>query len=211
MNVQISALHNRYIALRHGTSEANERGIIVSDPTQGRETCGLTAEGQAQVALAVREAQNRGIIDRQTTIYTSDFKRCRETSAVARAILQCAGVHLTIALRERNFGMWERTSHWHYQHVWDLDAQDPDHENAGVESANTVRQRVLALLADLERLYRQTTILLVSHGDVLQILQTAFCRLPAACHRQFPPLVPAEIRELIPAGRPSGLDHGARG
>ncbi|HEY1351406.1 MAG TPA: histidine phosphatase family protein [Ktedonobacteraceae bacterium] len=200
MTLQISALHNRYIALRHGKSAANERGIIVSDPEEGLETCGLTTQGQTQVTLAVREAQSKGIIDGQTMIYTSDFKRCRETSAIARMILQCPGVHLTTALRERGFGIWERTSHCNYQHVWDLDAQDPDHESAGVESASAVRRRVLALIAELEGLYRQATILLVSHGDVLQILQTAFSELPAACHRQFPPLAPAEMRELIPAG-----------
>ena len=40
-------LRNRYFALRHGSREANARGIIVSDPRTGEEAFDLAAAGRA--------------------------------------------------------------------------------------------------------------------------------------------------------------------
>lgn len=196
MIFNISRLQNRYFVLRHGKSSANEYGIILSNPEEGVTNYGLTEEGKEQVRESVQGAKRKGIIDEKTIIYSSDFKRCRETSKIARDILQCGQIHLTEALRERYFGVWEKTSHSNYQKVWDLDAQNPNHNINNVESANDVLKRVMSLIYDLEEKYQNANILLVSHGDALQILQTAFNNLSPASHRQLPPLVTAEIREL---------------
>ena len=56
--------------------------------------------------------------------------------------------------------------------------------------------RVTAVVADYEKRYSAATILLVSHGDALQILQTAFARRDASSHRQLEHLNTAEIRQL---------------
>lgn len=196
MVFNMSELQNRYFVLRHGKSRANERGIIISDPEEGVENYGLTEEGKEQVRKAVQEAKSEGIIDKHTIIFSSDFKRCRETSEIARDILQCAPIHFTVLLRERYFGIWEKTSLSNYQRVWDLDAQNPDQSINNVESANAVLKRVMLLINDLEKKYQHTNILLVSHGDALQILQTAFNNLSTSHHRQLPLLVTAEIRDL---------------
>mmetsp|Transcript_101209 Transcript_101209/g.326136 ORF Transcript_101209/g.326136 Transcript_101209/m.326136 type:complete len:81 (-) Transcript_101209:64-306(-) len=47
-------------------------------------------------------------------------------------------------------------------------------------------------------------VVLVSHGDALQLLQTAFQGSPAGVHRSLPHLNPAELRELVPT--PAGVD-----
>jgi len=60
--------------------------------------------------------------------------------------------------------------------------------------------RVTAVIADYENQYSAATILLVSHGDALQILQTAFARLDASTHRQLEHLHTAEIRQLLMTG-----------
>ena len=52
------------------------------------------------------------------------------------------------------------------------------------------------LVAELERRYAGRDILLVSHGDTLQILQAGFLRMDPAAHRRLPPLGVAEIRTL---------------
>ena len=57
--------------------------------------------------------------------------------------------------------------------------------------------RVTALVIELERRYAATNLLLVSHGDALQILQTAFARQDAATHRQLKHLHTDEIRCLL--------------
>ena len=53
-----------------------------------------------------------------------------------------------------------------------------------------------ALIVDLERRYSGRDILLVSHGDPLQILQAGFVRIDPSRHRSLPALETAEIRHL---------------
>ena len=78
------------------------------------------------------------------------------------------------------------------------DAGRGDGGNAGrgIEPAASVLDRATALVADLERRYTGRDILLVSHGDTLQILQAGFLRMDPAAHRRLPHLGVAEIRAL---------------
>ena len=63
--------------------------------------------------------------------------------------------------------------------------------------------RTTALIADLEQRYSGRDILLVSHGDTLQILQAGFLRVDPSGHRRLPHLDTAEIRELRLGERPA--------
>ena len=194
--IQPHTIHNHYFLLRHGQSEANILEIIVSNPAEGVANYGLTPTGREQVASSMQVAKVRGLLDSSTVIYSSDFKRCRDSAEIAQAILACSPPHFTPALRERYFGTWDHTYHGNYQKVWSLDEQDPDHKTFGVESTVEVLQRTTALIHELEALYHAASILLISHGDALQILQTAFDRLSPALHRHLPPLATAEIRQI---------------
>jgi probable phosphoglycerate mutase len=80
--------------------------------------------------------------------------------------------------------------------VWDDDINDPHHKNNYVESTSEVLNRTTALIKELEERYSGKKILLVSHGDTLQILKTAFEQISSAHHRSLPHLNVAEIREL---------------
>lgn len=80
--------------------------------------------------------------------------------------------------------------------AWEHDEKNPNHKHQGVESPNRVLKRILALIAQLEKKYRGKKILLVSHGDVLQILHTYASGKPVSHHRLIPHLETAEIREL---------------
>lgn len=194
--MQLNSLQNHYFLLRHGQSEANTLEIILSNPEEGVKAYGLTSAGRAQVASAVQAAKAHGQLDSSTVLYSSDFKRCRDTAEIAQMILDCSPPHFTPALRERSFGTLDHTHHSNYQQVWSLDAQDPAHKTFDVESTVEVLQRTTALIYELEALYHDAHILLISHGDALQILQTAFDHLSPALHRELPPLATAEIRQL---------------
>jgi broad specificity phosphatase PhoE len=100
-------------------------------------------------------------------------------------------------LRERNFGDLELGPDSAYEEVWQRDELDPAGAYRAVESVNHVMTRVTALIADFEQRYAQQSLLLVSHGDALQILQTAFARREASTHRQLIHLQTAEIRQLM--------------
>ena len=113
-----------------------------------------------------------------------------------RAHLDAPEVSLSEALRERFFGDWEGSAADTYARVWAADQTDSDQVGGGVEPVAAVLDRTTALIADLERRYSGRHILLVSHGDPLQILQAGFLRLSPTSHRRLPALRTAEIRPL---------------
>ena len=188
--------------MRHGQSEANVAGIIVSDPQIGCNQFGLTALGQQQV---IKSASNTSKLNQDTLIISSDFLRAKNTAETTQKILNTLQpIQYSIALRERFFGELNGKNDSQYQMVWDIDQQNPDHQKFNVESANQVVSRISALIMQLEQQYFDLhknvgqKILLVAHGDVLQLLQTWFQNVPASQHRSLPHLETAEIRCLNP-------------
>ena len=192
--LEIDHLANRYLAMRHGHSLANAQGIIVSRPENGCSGFGLSELGRGQVKQSLRRESLLGV---ETLIVCSDFKRARESAEIAHALLNCANqVNLEPGLRERHFGELELSADTGYADVWRKDMANPDSCWRGVESVNQVMCRVTAVIRQLESQHTDATLLLVSHGDALQILQTAFARRAASDHRELEHLDTAEIRQL---------------
>jgi len=194
----INELKNDYFALRHGQSQANVAKIVLSDLEDGKkEEYTLTREGEGQVEISIRKAKGEELLGSDTVIYSSPFSRAKKTAEIAREIL---GVQEDIIfddrLRERWFGDWEKTDNTAYEKVWKDDNKNPEHKEKNVESAAEVLKRTTALIKDLEEKYENKNILLVSHGDALQILQTGFLKISPAKHREVPHLNTAEIRKL---------------
>ncbi|HUQ30307.1 MAG TPA: histidine phosphatase family protein [Candidatus Paceibacterota bacterium] len=190
-------LRNRYVVMRHGKSLANEQKIIVSHHAYGVPSYGLIAEGQQQARMSVEKAFKQSVLDSESIIVSSDFSRAKETAEIAAEVL---GTHeqvlITPKLRERFFGAYDGTENTNYEKVWADDRLDAAHTNNGVESVEEVLARAMSLISDIEKEYAGKTILLVSHGDTLQILQTAFEKVHPSTHRTLQHLEPAEIRTL---------------
>ena len=185
-------MKNRYYLMRHGESEANLADLIISSPTTGCASYGLSALGREQ-ARASAAASGLGP---QTRVVCSDFLRTRQTAEVASVILGGAAASLDARLRERFFGQREGLSAANYAATWDLDDGDPSHETGGVESAVVLACRLSTVIADLEAAHKGRDILLVSHGDPLRFLQLHQAGRPLTEHRQVRFFAPAEIREL---------------
>lgn len=186
-------MRNRYYGQRHGESLANAQGIIISLPAAGCAGYGLTDRGREQARACALGCVDLGPA---TIIYSSDFRRARETAEVARAALGAGPVHLTPALRERAFGELEGGPNTAYGPTWARDRQDPDHRDRGVEPARAVQARAWALVQELERTHEGATVLLVAHGDPLQLVATAFQGRDAGEHRDVPHWEPGEVRRL---------------
>ena len=181
--------------MRHGESEANVDKIIVSDPAVGCDNYGLSQMGQQQV----KKSAEGSLLKKETHIFCSDFLRAKETATIVQSIIQSTHViEVTAALRERFFGELNGLPDSHYENVWSQDKKCADHQEYGVESANQVVTRASQLIQELENKYNDENVLLVAHGDVLQLLQTWFQGVPATEHRDLPHLVTAEIRLLNP-------------
>jgi len=100
-------------------------------------------------------------------------------------------------LRERDFGELELGPDSAYAEVWQEDEINANNQLRAVESPNQVMARVSELVSDYESRYSEAAVLLVSHGDALQILQTAFAKQEASKHRRQRHMETAEIRPLL--------------
>ncbi|MEH6550913.1 MAG: histidine phosphatase family protein [Pseudomonadales bacterium] len=186
-------MSNRYFIMRHGQSEANVAGIIISAPDSGVAEYGLSEEGSRQVRLSASLVDG----DVFSRVICSDFKRAQQTAQLVHEILEIVSpLETSSALRERFFGSLEGGSDSRYPDVWRYDVDDERHSNFGVESVGEVVNRTTQLIQLLEQRFNNESILLVSHGDTLQILQTLFEGVSPSSHRSLPPLAVAEIRRL---------------
>jgi len=185
-------LKNTYYLMRHGKSRANEMGIILSNPTDGiLPKWGLTEEGIEQVRLSILNSR----LPENTLIYCSDFSRAWETALIL-AEMKNLKLRKTELLRERYFGSLDKGRDDLYKSVWAGD-NDPDNNENGVESPEEVYKRTSSLILILENKYKDQNIVLVSHGDALQILQTWFQEEPVTDHRKLTHLETAELRPLL--------------
>ncbi|CAG8475150.1 15802_t:CDS:2 [Funneliformis caledonium] len=139
-------------------------------------------------------------------IYSSPFLRTIETANILLTELLNNGrdepyvdvtVHPEVIvhddLRERNFGIFElRSDHESYSKVWAIDESittpsNNEYKEIGVESCEQVRSRMCDVIREIEQhselLKEHLVVVFVSHGDSLQILQTAFENVEANLHR----------------------------
>ncbi|KAL3539142.1 hypothetical protein ACH5RR_002508 [Cinchona calisaya] len=175
-------VRNRYWVLRHGKSIPNANGLIVSSLENGiLDQYKLAPEGVHQARLAAQSFQKvlleNNIPLENVRICYSPFSRTSHTAKVVASVInlpfegpQCKVV---AELRERFFGpSYELASHDKYPEIWALDEKDPFLPPEGGESVADVVSRLTKALISMESEFEGCAVLIVSHGDPLQILQT---------------------------------------
>jgi len=191
---KINSLNNRYFILRHGQSKANIKDIFCGDPEVGKVKYGLTKIGEQQVKDSVNSWLFK---DAETIIYSSPFKRTMETANIAKSICKVTEFHISDKLVERKFSELEGLQTSRYREVWGMDKTNNDNDYLGAETVNQVLDRTTSLIIDLEKTHNNKNILLVGHGDPLQILNHAFHRPKIVDRTSLPSLYNANLRELI--------------
>ncbi len=185
--------------MRHGRSLANEAELIVSSLNQGSEHWGLAEGSQKQISDSVASSG----LPKELTIVSSPFLRARETAQIVSKLLKMSPVRIEEGLRERFFGKWDGVRDDSYREVWVSDERNPDNRNGGVESPSDVLKRVLEVLERIEASDGPDAVLLVSHGDPLNILLAHAAGLGAENHRRIDGMKTAEIRPLCFEGASS--------
>ena len=127
-------------------------------------------------------------------------------SPLSKGLLSKGEIESDQDLRERFFGEFELAtpSDNIYDQVWVQDARNPFHHSFGVESVNEVTERTTGVVRRLENeLAAQQTgssgttwVILVSHGDALQILQAAMKGWSGDRHREIEHLNTANWRHV---------------
>eukprot|EP00532_Pseudo-nitzschia_australis_P008468 CAMPEP_0168167392 /NCGR_PEP_ID=MMETSP0139_2-20121125/2524_1 /TAXON_ID=44445 /ORGANISM="Pseudo-nitzschia australis, Strain 10249 10 AB" /LENGTH=392 /DNA_ID=CAMNT_0008084629 /DNA_START=215 /DNA_END=1393 /DNA_ORIENTATION=- len=154
----------------------------------------------------------------------SHNSQCTESNGSSDAIpLHSDAIVIDTRLRERGFGEWDGGSDVHYHDVWKDDAIDPGHTMRGVESVWSVTNRATIFVLEWDQNlaekadkgqqqavveakrgdaaasnpYDYYWVVCVAHGDVLQILQTAFSAdMDPSQHRLMEHLETATLRPL---------------
>ena len=212
-------LTNHYFLLRHGHSLANLQRLISSEPALAVKEHGLSHKGVQQAAHAADAfaALLAGRPRCRVALFSSDFLRARETAGIVldrlmtEPRLKVLGerVHTNTSLRERSFGDLDGQHDSNYNRVWEADQIDAAHTQYGVESIESVLARGAAAVCDAEaQLSAEEAsadreadaapwhVVLVAHGDVLQILQTWFMGVDPRTHRSLPHLETASFRQV---------------
>lgn len=188
--------------LRHGESTANVEGLIVSMPgPRALSEVGLTERGRHQARAAARRARALGL-GPDALIVSSDFARARETAEEFARALGAAAPRLDQRLRERSFGHHDEGPASAYDGVWAIDRDRGVHDGE-VEQVAAVAQRVLEVLREADAAAGTAPVVLVAHGDVLQIALALGAGRDPHDHREVLPLGNAELRRLGTAREPA--------
>lgn len=155
----------RLCLVRHGETAWNAEGRV-----QGQLDVPLSAVGLAQ-ARAVAAALAGEHFD---AIYASDLTRVRQTAAPAAGRLGLP-VTLDAALRERHYGMFERHTYAEVRERYPTEYarfrdKDLDFDFVSGESLRAFAARALACVAALIERHAGESILVFTHGGVLEMV-----------------------------------------
>ncbi len=171
----------RFCFVRHGETDWN-----VARRIQGQLDIPLNERGRAQARATARGLRRH----RFDAIYSSDLGRALETAGYAAADLGLP-VHHEPALRERHFGLFQRLTYaeakvLHPQLYARHERREPGFVPPdGGESLEQLYRRVADGLRRLARRHPGQTLLLVTHGGVLDMVRRLATGQPLAAPRDF--------------------------
>ncbi|MCV2356807.1 histidine phosphatase family protein [Paucibacter sp. B2R-40] len=159
------------LAIRHGETEWNRVKRI-----QGHTDIALSDLGLAQVRLLGLALQEQSI----DAIYTSDLQRARQTAQAVIELAPHTGLNLRLdpQLRERSFGSFEGLTWEEIAARWPDQSErwrkrDAEFGAEGGETLGEFYQRSVAALTRIAMRHPGQTIVVVTHGGVLDCLYRA--------------------------------------
>jgi probable phosphoglycerate mutase len=170
-----------FIVIRHGETAWNAQGRI-----QGHLDSPLNEEGLAQ-ALLLGECMARTRFDH---LYSSDLGRALQT---VQPIADHTGHPVTrdARLRERHLGVFQGRTSKECERDYPEDyrrfhGRDPDHVVPGGESIRQVVARVSHAFTALAAQHPDSTVVVVTHGGILDALRRFAQNIPLDKPRDFP-------------------------
>jgi len=169
------------LLIRHGQTLWNEQGRM-----QGQRDSPLTALGLQQARQLARRLKQASF----AALYSSDLGRAHRT---ARCVADETGHDIVsdVGLRERDFGIFEGLTNdeireRHPEEYALFARRDPHFVMSGGESAARFRDRCVACLETIAGRHTGETIVVVTHGLVLDALYRTACRMALDVPRGFP-------------------------
>lgn len=158
---------NEYIVLRHGESEMNKRGILISTLPE-KISCPLTEEGKEEVKKAA-EILKKEKID---LIFSSDLLRARQTAEIVSREIGVKPIFSKM-LRDIKAGIFEGKDTKEHHQFWKSYEEKFEKRPKGGENYQDVKLRIYKFLIGLEKKYKGKKILIISHQRPLAMLEGA--------------------------------------
>ncbi len=155
---------NNYLVMRHGQGVTNLLHIVSRDGPYP-----LTPEGRLQAGETARRLAQKEKID---IIVTSPVPRAKETAEIVAVHTGISKIDIEPRFTEINFGIFEGKSVDEWKAFFSSRAERLIKPIPAGESFTELRQRMIAGLMDIEKKYKDKTILIVSHDDPLWVLYT---------------------------------------
>jgi len=165
------SLKNKYFLLRHGkTIHQTEKKDITYGYPDDNPPCILLEEGINEARLAGEKLKDKNI----DLIFASDILRIKQTVEIVTKIIgyDLDKVTYDQRLRDVNWGVLAGKSKEEAWAYYDNDKMKKF--EIGVpqgESWNQCRERMVAVINDIENSFEDKNILIVSHGDPLWLLE----------------------------------------
>jgi len=171
----------RFCFVRHGETDWNAEQRM-----QGHKDLPLNADGLAQAEVAGQHFQGQPV----AALYSSDLLRARQTAQPIASALECP-IALLPELRERNYGRCEGLIRSQVVDLYPDDARalrerQPDYVLAGGESLRQHQQRVLDCVTRLAAAHAGQTVVVVTHGGVLDLIYRRATGMALNAPRDFP-------------------------
>ena len=181
----------RIIAVRHGETVWNAEMRM-----QGQLDTALSARGRWQVRRLGAALADEGI----EAVFASDLARAVDT---ARAFAGPAGLPIgtDAGLRERSFGVFQGRTYAEIDSRWPAEAarwrrHEPDFGPDGGETFRAFSERAVAAATRIAKGQRGRTVLIATHGGVLDCLYRAATRVDLDAPRTWQ-LANAAINRLL--------------
>ncbi len=164
-------LKNRYFILRHGqTIYQTKRKEFIYPPFPEKPAIRLTEKGEKQIKTAAKSLKKIGV----DFIFSSDFFRTRQTAKIVAKELGVGKINLDKRLRDLNLGVYRGgKKEKFYRASQDYSKKFFYQRPSQGENWRDCQKRMLNFLREIDKKYNGKTILIISHGDPLWLLEGA--------------------------------------
>ncbi|MBL8490092.1 MAG: histidine phosphatase family protein [Rhodocyclaceae bacterium] len=165
---------SRICIARHGETDWNSAGIL-----QGWMDVPINDKGRAQALELAESLVGAGF----SSVYSSPLRRARETADMVAHRLELPVPSFHDGLKERHFGHFqgipkEELAVTHPEVLEEITSRNPAGHFDGGESMDHFADRVLQALGDIADQHEAETVLVITHGWVMDVITRHVQGLP---------------------------------
>ncbi len=159
---------NKYLILRHGKTPYQTRGEKKIYDWPSLDTFPLIEKGKKKIQKLVKKLKKEKI----DIIYSSDSLRTRQTAEIVAKELDLK-INFDPRLRDINIGIYQGREKKEFRRDFPKNLKRFEKRITGGESWSDIKKRILGFVKDIDTQYEGKSILIVSHGDPLWLLEGA--------------------------------------